>query len=141
MKRLSTNDDSNLDFQEEEIELSVVRNPIQFNHEKLPENDQIDPNINNNINNEDNNDEEEVTDESLYPYFGNSKFSHYKHLIEKYLHDPRVPREAQLFRKENICVLLCYVLVGLFEGITRVVMNGNNHHHLLLRLLFKYNKL
>lgn len=43
--------------------------------------------------------------------------------IERKLFDPTVPREAQLFRKENVCIVLCYVVVGLFQGISSGVMN------------------
>jgi hypothetical protein len=38
--------------------------------------------------------------------------------------DPSVPRAAQLFRKENVAIVLCYVLVGFFQGVTSGVLNG-----------------
>ena len=34
--------------------------------------------------------------------------------IETKFFDPAVPREAQLFRHENICIVLCYVLGTIF---------------------------
>mmetsp|Transcript_3447 Transcript_3447/g.6340 ORF Transcript_3447/g.6340 Transcript_3447/m.6340 type:complete len:592 (+) Transcript_3447:89-1864(+) len=43
--------------------------------------------------------------------------------LERTLFDPTVPRAAQLFRKENVCIILCYVLVGSFQGISSGVMN------------------
>lgn len=134
MKRVSTKDDSSYDYQEEEVELSRVRNPIQFNHEKLAE-DEEEEDDNHRHSTEESNEavieterEQNIApDEPLRHYSETTdKFSMYKDRIEQYLFDPRVPKEAQLFRKENICVVLCYVLVGLFEGITRVVMNGES---------------
>ena len=40
-----------------------------------------------------------------------------------YLFDPTLPPEVQVFRRENICIALCYVVVGLFQGISSGVMN------------------
>ena len=38
--------------------------------------------------------------------------------------DPTAPRAVQLFRRENIAIVLCYALVGLFQGVTSGVLNG-----------------
>lgn len=35
----------------------------------------------------------------------------------------QVPRQTQLFRKENVAIVLCYVLVGIFQGVTSGVLN------------------
>jgi len=47
----------------------------------------------------------------------------WKRKIELNLFDPAVPRAAQLFRRENCCIVLCYVLVGIFQGVTSGVLN------------------
>lgn len=120
MKRISTTDDSSSDFTEVEIELASVRNPVNFTHEKITdnENEENDLNIDQSDRNEHNEDEDAPIE-----YYHDGKYAKFWAQVDNYFFDPRVPRVAQLFRKENICVVMCYVLVGLFEGITRVVMN------------------
>jgi MFS family permease len=46
-----------------------------------------------------------------------------KRKVSHALYDPTLPREVQLFRRENVCIVLCYVLVGFFQGVTTGVMN------------------
>jgi len=43
---------------------------------------------------------------------------------EQKMFDPTTPRSVQLFRRENVAIVLCYALVGLFQGVTSGVLNG-----------------
>lgn len=44
------------------------------------------------------------------------------YVADTYFH-PDIPREAQIFRRENLAVVLCYVLVGILQGVSSGVMN------------------
>lgn len=48
---------------------------------------------------------------------------HWKQRLEDFLFPPHLPRTCQLLRPENIAVPMCYLLVGLLQGLSSPLVN------------------
>lgn len=59
----------------------------------------------------------------LYPTLVEHEDSWLPHKFRNWLYPPNVPRECQLFRKENLAVPACYLLVGILQGLSGPLIN------------------